>query len=67
MQATVSPDGKTMTFKFVDATNLESPDAGHMDRMVLTLVDENHQTEEWTFASHGKKEMKEVFDLHRKL
>jgi hypothetical protein len=66
MSASVSPDGKTMTFKFVDVTNLDSPDAGHMQDMVLTLVDDNHQTEEWTFVNHGK-EMKEVFDLHRKI
>ena len=65
MEAKVSPDGKVITFTFVDATNLSSPDAGHMQRMVLTIVDENHHTEEWTFLDHGK-EMKELFDLHRK-
>lgn len=65
MQAAVSPDGKTMTFNFIDATNLDSPDAGHMQRMILTLVDENHHTEEWIFADHGK-EIKRVFDLRRK-
>jgi len=66
MQASVSPDGKTITFNYFDATNLEKPDSGHMQRMVLTLLDENHHTEEWTFADHGK-EMKEVFDLRRKM
>jgi hypothetical protein len=65
MQATVSPDGKTITFNFVDATNLATPDAGHMQSMVLTLIDDNHHTEEWTFADHGK-EQKEFFDLKRK-
>ena len=65
MQAAVSPDGKTLTFTFVDVTNLATPDAGHMQRMVLTVLDENHHTEEWTFIDHGK-EMKEVFDLRRK-
>src|ERR1700681_1287340 len=33
MQASVSPDGKTITFTYVDATNLKTADAGHMDRM----------------------------------
>jgi hypothetical protein len=65
MRANVSPDGKTITFNFVDATNLDSPDAAHMNRMVLTLVDNDHHTEEWTFVNRGK-EMKEIFDLHRK-
>jgi hypothetical protein len=65
MQASVSPDGKTLAFDFIDATNLASPDAGHMRRLVIAVLDANHHTEEWTFADHGK-EMKEVFDLHRK-
>ncbi|HEV3513050.1 MAG TPA: hypothetical protein VGS05_15185 [Candidatus Sulfotelmatobacter sp.] len=66
MEARSSPDGKIITFNYVDATNLSSPDAGHMQRMVLTLVDENHHTEEWSFLDHGK-EVKEFFALHRKL
>ena len=65
MQASASPDGKTVTFNFVDATNLASPDAGHMQRVVISLIDPSHHTEEWTFADHGK-EMREVFVLHRK-
>lgn len=65
MKASSSPDGKTVTFDFLDATNLSSPDAGHMQRMVLTMIDANHHTEEWTFLDHGK-EMKEIFDLQRK-
>ncbi len=64
MQASVSPDGKTITFTYVDATNLATPDAGHMQTMVLTLVDGNHHTEEWTFVDHGK-ELKRFFDLRR--
>ena len=65
MEASISPDGKVITFNFVDATNLAAPDTGHMQKMVLTLVDDNHHTEEWTFVDHGK-EHKEMFDLHRK-
>jgi hypothetical protein len=64
MQATASPDGKIFTFDFVDATNLATPDAGHMQRVVFTIIDANHHTEDWTFADHGK-DMKELFDLHR--
>jgi hypothetical protein len=66
MQASVSPDAKTITFTYFDATNLAAPDAGHMQRMVLTLLDDNHHTEDWTFVDHGK-EMKESFDLRRKM
>ena len=66
MEASVSPDGKTIAFKYMDATNLATPDAGRMNSMVLTILDENHHTEEWTFLDHGK-EMKETFDLRRKM
>jgi len=65
MQAETSPDGKTITFTYVDATNLSAPDAGHMQKMVLTVRDENHHTEEWIFADHGK-EHRAMFDLRRK-
>jgi hypothetical protein len=64
MTATTSPDRKTITFDFLDATNLATPDAGHMQHVIFTIVDANHHTEDWRFADHGK-EMKEFFDLHR--
>ena len=65
LTATTSPDGKTITFNFLDATNLASPDAGHMQSVIFTFIDANHHTEEWHFADHGK-EMVEVFDLQKK-
>jgi hypothetical protein len=65
MEASLSPDGKVITFTYVDATNLATPDAGHMQKMILTMIDDNHHTEEWTFVDHGKAH-KEVFDLRRK-
>jgi hypothetical protein len=64
MQANMSPDGKIITFKFVDATNLSSPKAGHMDHLVITIPDADHHTEDWTFKTDGK-EMKEHFELAR--
>jgi len=65
MVAGPSPDGRSLTFDYLDATNLASPDAGHMSRLVLSMLDSNHHTEEWVFTDHGKQE-KEVFDLWRK-
>lgn len=65
MAASASPDGKTFAFDFVDATNLSSPEEGHMQHVVITVLDANHHTEEWTFVAPGNT-MKEVFDLHRK-
>ena len=64
MQASMSPDGKTITFTFIDAANLATPKAGHMAHMVLTIPDGDHHTEEWTFVMDGK-EIKEHFELMR--
>jgi len=65
MAATASPDGKIVTFDFFDGTNLTSPDGGHMQRLVIAIIDPNHHTEDWTFNAGPGKEMKEFFDLHR--
>jgi hypothetical protein len=65
MQATASPDGKTITFNFVDATNLDSQQSGHMDHVVLAMLGPDHHIEEWNFVDHGKQ-IKRVFDLTRK-
>jgi hypothetical protein len=64
MTATIAPDGKSVAFDFVDATNLASPEAGHMDHVVFAMADADHHNEEWTFLDHGKT-MKEVFTLQR--
>src|SRR5436305_9788510 len=61
MQASLAPDGKSVAFEFVDATNLASADAGHMRQVVFGIPDGEHHTEEWTFVDHGK-EMKQVFN-----
>jgi len=64
MVASASPDGKTITFNFVDGTNIASPKAGHMDHLVITIADADHHTEDWTFVKDGA-ELKEHFDLTR--
>jgi hypothetical protein len=64
MQASLSPDQKTVVFDFVDATNLDSPKAGHMHRAVFTILASDHHTEEWDFIEDGK-DQKTIFDLKR--
>jgi hypothetical protein len=66
MVGTASPDGKTITFNFLDATNLAAAQPGHMGRLVVTLVDANHHTEDWEFMGNDGKQTHEVFDLQRK-
>ncbi|MBZ5527026.1 MAG: hypothetical protein LAN71_03865 [Acidobacteriia bacterium] len=56
---------KTFKFSFVSATNLASPDAGHMRGLVLTIVDHDHFTQEWTYLEKGKAAT-EVFRYTRK-
>ncbi len=65
MLGTISPDGKSIDFNFLDATNLASPQAGHMHHVVFAFADADHHSEEWTFLNSGK-EMHERFDLQRK-
>ena len=64
MKATTAPDGKTITFDFLDATNLASPQAGHMQRVTFSIPDTDHHSEEWVFVQDGK-EHRERFDLQR--
>ncbi len=45
----------TITFTYVDAVNLPSRDKGHMDKMVLHLVDADHFTTHWTWYENGKE------------
>jgi hypothetical protein len=65
MVASVSPDGKTITFDYLDANNLDPSQPGHMKRMVLTMVDATHHNEVWDFE--GKTgPLTETFELARK-
>ena len=63
-KASMSPDGKVVTFDFLDATNLTAqPD--HMQHVVFTIPDANHHSEDWTFVQRDGKELHEHFDLQR--
>jgi hypothetical protein len=43
-----------LEFVFRDATNLHSPAAPHMRRVLMTFTDANHFAEEWTKTEEGK-------------
>src|SRR5512139_3292801 len=43
---TASTDIKNLTFDLLDVTNLASPDAGHMKKLVVTFADKDHFTQE---------------------
>jgi hypothetical protein len=63
MAATVSPDGKTVEFAFVDLSG--SNQYGHMDHAAFTMIDANHHIEDWTYMMPGDKAMHAHFVLHR--
>jgi hypothetical protein len=56
-------DAKSVSFEFVDGTNI-GPGDGHMQRATFTQPDADHHVEEWVFLDHGK-ELKELFTLQR--
>jgi hypothetical protein len=54
MKATISPDGKTVSFDFLDATNLAPAQTGHIHRAVYVFLDPEHYREDWTWKRDGK-------------
>lgn len=54
------------TFNFVRATNLDGPGSGHMGKLVVTVQDHDHFTQEWTWLEGGKPAHIEVFHFTRK-
>jgi hypothetical protein len=48
------------------ATNLATPESGHMDKLTLTIPDANHLTQEWIFVQKGKPSITETFSFNRK-
>jgi len=63
---TISPDGRTIEFTFRDATNLPSRDRGHMDRVVMQFVDDDHFTSQWTWYQDGKEQWMEKIEYVRR-
>jgi hypothetical protein len=62
--AAYTAGSKSLDFQFVDATNMKSPDDGHMHSLEVNFVDPNHITQAWTFHVGGKDNT-EVFTLAR--
>ena len=65
MAASISPDGRTIVFDFLQATNLQSSQMGHMQRVTFTFIDSDHHTEKWEFAMNDGKQMGGLLDLKR--
>lgn len=66
MRGTYAPETKTLTFDFVGATNLKSPNDGHMHHAVYTFVDKDHFKTIWTFQKDQKDAFSEDVTYVRK-
>jgi hypothetical protein len=62
MQA--SGDDRSLTFSLFDVTNLSSPNAPHMSKLVLSFPDKDHLKHEWTLRATGLDKT-EVFSFER--
>jgi hypothetical protein len=51
----ISADGKKLDFTFAGGTGMASRDEGHMDRLILELVDGDHYSAGWSWYSKGKQ------------
>lgn len=63
MTGTMTPDGKTLEFQFLDIAG--GTQYGHMDHAVFTFIDANHHIEDWTYIKPGDKSVHAHFDLVR--
>ncbi len=66
MVAEALPDGKSVKFNYLDATNVTESQPGVMRSVVLTMPDDDHLSQTWTFRTPDGKEMVETFNLVRK-
>jgi hypothetical protein len=63
MAGTLSPDGKSIDFNFLDVSG--NMQYGHMQHATFTFVDADHHVEDWTFMMPGDKPMRAHAELTR--
>jgi|SRR5579862_420659 len=54
LRTTGAGGGKQLSFAFVDATNMKSPDEAHMHGLEITFADRDHFSQRWTMKKDGK-------------
>ena len=56
LQATsINKDENTITFTYLDGTNMPSRDKGHMDKVIIRFIDKDHFSEKWTWYQDGNE------------
>jgi hypothetical protein len=64
MRTSDAGGGKQLSFGFVDATNMKSPDDAHMHALKITFADRDHFSQEWTMKKGGK-DISDTFTFER--
>lgn len=64
MRTSDAGSGKQLSFGFVDATNMKSPDEAHMHALKITFADRDHFSQEWTMKKDGK-DVADTFTFER--
>ena len=62
--AAVKEGDKSITFAFVDVTNLKNPTDVHMRQLVIDVKDHDHITQTWTLSKAGK-DIPKIFSFER--
>ena len=60
-----SMDENTLTFIYMDATNLADKNDTHMSKLVVTFKDSDHFEQDWTMSQDGKEAHHAVFAFER--
>ena len=66
MRGSYTPETKTLTFDFENATNLKSANDGHMHHAVYKFIDNDHFQTTWTFQKDQKDSFTEEVIYARK-
>jgi hypothetical protein len=61
----LSQDGNTLSFSYVDATNLAKPDADRMEHLTVVFRDRDHFAQEWSARMNGELGKPSVFEYTR--
>jgi hypothetical protein len=64
-KSVMSKDGKSITFDFLDATGMSSPDEMHMHKLVVDLADPAKVVETWSSYEKGAEKAVTTFTLAR--
>jgi hypothetical protein len=63
--ASIGEDGKKVTFRFRDGTNLATRNQGHMDSVVYQFEGPDEFTSQWSFYKDGKEQWMEEIHYER--